>query len=217
MQKYIKAGLLIVVLVVPALIFLFLQGYTDNHFDLPHYVPLRDPATKQVLLNEKDTIFYQVKDYSLPSFDSQSVITLAQLEGKTVVLSAFKNPCDASCEKTLNELTRINALHEAYPLFTILTIVNKNEGLSDKVGSYRKAGWEVAVIPDSAYVGIVQGTFHLLPEDMAKQTISFNNRLSLIDGNGYIRGFYDASKTEEVERLLAEIRVLEYNRKTAQK
>ena len=217
MQKYIKAGLLIVVLVVPALIFLFLQGYTANHFDLPYFVPLRNTVTNEVIRKGEDTVFYHVKDFSLTSVDSATAITSAQLLGKTVVVSAFKSPCDAGCEKTLSELTRINALHQAYPSFTILTIVNKNEKSLATIARYQKAGWDVVMVPDSTYQKVVQGTFHLLPEDMKEQTISFNNRLSLLDGKGYIRGYYDAGKTEEVERLLAEIRVLEYNRKTAQK
>ena len=217
MQKYIKAGLLIVVLVVPALIFLFLQGYTANHFDLPYYVPLRNSVTREVVMKDKDTIFYQVKDFSLSLFDSPSVITSSHLQGQTVVLSAFESPCDANCEKTLSELTRINVLHQAFPSFTILTIINKSDELLGKIPNLPKAGWNVAVIPDSTFKSTVQGTFHLLPEDRKEQTISFNNRLSLIDGKGYIRGYYDAGKTEEIERLLAEIRVLEYNRKNAQK
>lgn len=217
MQKYIKAGLLIVVLVVPALIFLFLQGYTANHFDLPYYVPLRNSVTHEVVMKDKDTVFYQLKDFSLSLLDSQSVITSSHLQGQTVVLSAFESPCDANCEKTLSELTRINVLHQAFPSFTILTIINKSDELLGKIPGFPKEGWSVAVISDSTFQGTVEGTFHLLPEDMKEQTISFNNRLSLIDGKGYIRGYYDAGKTEEIERLLAEIRVLEYNRKNAQK
>lgn len=217
MQKYIKAGLLIVVLVVPALIFIFLQTYTANHFDLPYYVPLQNPETKQVLLKGQDTIFYQVRDFSLTTVDSNSAITSEQLRGKTVVLSAFKSPCDAVCDKTLSELTRINGLHKAYPSLNILTIINENQELSDKITSYQKVGWQVAMVRDSTFQKVVQGSFRLFPKDTNEQTISVNNRLSLIDSNGFIRGYYDAGKTEEVERLLAEIRVLEYNRKTAQK
>lgn len=217
MQKYIKAGLLIVVLVVPALIFIFLQSYTANHFDLPYYVPLQNPETKHVLLNGQDTVFYQVKDFSLTSVDSNSVITSEQLRGKTVVMSAFKSPCDAVCDKTLSELTRVSGLHQAYPSLSILTIINESQKLSDKITSYQKAGWQVAAVRDSTFQNVVQGNFRLFPENTNEQTISVNNRLSLIDGEGFIRGYYDAGKTEEVERLLAEIRVLEYNRKTAQK
>lgn len=217
MQKYVKAGLLIIVLVVPALIFLFLQSYTANHFDLPYFVPLRNSVTNEVVRKGEDTVFYQVKDFSLTSVTSDLVINSAQLQGKTVVINAFKSPCDAGCDRTLTELTRVSALHQAYPSFTILTIANKNEESLAKLARYQKTGWYVTTVPDSMYAGVVQGTFHLLPDDNNDKTISFNNRLILLDGNGYIRGYYDAGKTEEIERLLAEIRVLEYNRKTVQK
>jgi len=35
-QKTIKAGILIAALVVPALIFLYLKGFGENHYNLPY-------------------------------------------------------------------------------------------------------------------------------------------------------------------------------------
>lgn len=217
MQKYIKTGLLIIVLVVPVLVFIFLQGYTTNHFDLPYYVPLRDSVTNEIVVENGDTAFYQIRDFSLPSLDSQAVITAGELRGKTTVVSAFKGKCDQDCEKVLSQLTRINALHETYPRVVLLTIINEDKGLAKSLIARQKPGWQIAQIPDSIYTSTLKNVFHLAPKSRDEKTILGNNQFSLIDDRGYIRGYYDARKTEEIERLLGEIRILEYNKKTAKK
>jgi protein SCO1/2 len=59
MQKYIKAGMLTLVLALPAFLILFLHSFGENHFELPYFVPAVD-STGQTILNGKDTVFYQV-------------------------------------------------------------------------------------------------------------------------------------------------------------
>ena len=52
MQKNIKAGILIAALVVPALVFLYLKGFGENHFELPYLIPLTDSTTGNVLMKK---------------------------------------------------------------------------------------------------------------------------------------------------------------------
>ncbi|MPR33797.1 hypothetical protein [Salmonirosea aquatica] len=213
MQKYIKTGLLIIVLVVPVLIFLFLQGYTTNHFDLPYYVPLRDPVTNEVIRENGDTVFYQIKDFSLPVSDGYSTTNRVSIKGKITVVSAFKAPCEKGCERALSQLKRIQALHQSYPSLNILTILDEEENtLVEKIGDRPKSGWLLAKVPDSVYHAVLQNVFYLIPKD-EKQTKTDFSQFSLVDRDGFIRGFYDARETAEIERLMAEIRVLEYNEK----
>lgn len=217
MQKYIKTGLLIIVLVVPVLIFLFLQGYTTNHFDLPYYVPLRDSVTNDVIVNNGDTAYYQLEDFSLASIDSQSTVTSEQLRNRVTVVSAFNGSCEGECEKVWNHLIRIRSLHETLPSLTVLTILaTRDTTFVRKIADRPKSGWLVAHVAENTYSRALRSIFHLDTLDNA-QTISGYKPLSLVDSKGFIRGYYDPQKDEEIERLLAEIRVLEYNRKTEQK
>ncbi len=217
MQKYIKTGLLIIVLVVPVLIFLFLQGYTTNHFDLPYYVPLRDSVTNEVIVKNGDTTFYQLENFSLATFDSQSIITAAQLRGKITVISTIKGPCGEECEKVISKLTRIRALHESFPSLAVLTILRTQDTtLLKKIADRPQGGWLVAFLPEDVYKQVLQNVFHLDISDNT-QTISGYKPFSLIDRKGYIRGYYNVREDEEIERLLAEIRVLEYNTKMEQR
>lgn len=213
MRKYIKTGLLIVVLVVPVLIFIFLQSYTTNHFDLPYYVPLRDSLTNQVIRVGGDTAFYQIQDFSLILSDSLPTVATIELRGKTTVVSALMSPCDDVCRKSFSQLTRINTLHESYPSLHILTLTNIPAG---DLAIHQKSGWQVVQLTDSVAGRVLRNVFQLFPVQNAEQTISAYNQFSLIDRDGFIRGYYNTRNPEDMERLLAEIRILEYNKKVEQ-
>lgn len=76
MQKYIKAGMLTLVLVLPALVILFLHGFAENHFKLPYLVPQTD-SSGQIKFNGKDTVFYQVP------IDTQDKVRVVSFLGDT--------------------------------------------------------------------------------------------------------------------------------------
>jgi protein SCO1 len=76
MRKYIKAGMLTLVLVMPALVILFLHGFAENHFELPYLAPLTD-SSGRVQLKGKDTVFYQVP------IDNQDKIRVVSFLGDT--------------------------------------------------------------------------------------------------------------------------------------
>ena len=74
-QKIIKAGILIAALVVPALIFLYLKGFGENHYELPYLIPRIDSATGNVMMRKNpnpkwnqpkmDTVFHTVPVWTL--------------------------------------------------------------------------------------------------------------------------------------------------------
>ena len=214
MRKYVKTGLLIITLAFPVLVFLFLKVFTTNHYDLPYFVPLRDVAANVIVQPNGDTTFYQIPDFSFQSI-GESTLSAATLKGKTLLVSTLKSPCDDTCGKVLSQLARVQALHDTYPEFVMLTIVG---GGDDKLISELKkynnssAGWQVAVVPDSTLDNVVRHVFRLAEKVPEMQTIPPSARLSLVDGSGHIRGYYDTTDPEETDRLMAEIRILEHNR-----
>lgn len=214
MQKYVKTGLLILTLVFPVLIFIFLKVFTTNHYDLPYFVPLRDAANNVIVQPSGDTTFYQISEFSLVTIDG-STITAPSINGKTLLISTLSSPCADTCQKVISQLARIQALHREYPTFSLLTLISQNDrGLLSEIKKSRQFddGWMIAVLPDSTITRTLQNVFHLNEKVPGLQTISPHARLSLVDGSGYIRGFYDTTDPEETDRLMAEIRILEHNR-----
>ncbi|WP_377242235.1 hypothetical protein [Persicitalea jodogahamensis] len=202
-------------LVFPVLIYLFLKVFTTNHYDLPYFVPLRDVANNAIVQSNGDTTFYQIQDFSLKTADG-STISTASLQGKTIVISTVSSPCADTCKEVLSQLARVQSLHQAYPAFFVLTLVSEdNPQLISSIKESREVeeAWKIATVPDSAFSLILQDVFRLSEKVPGLQTISPQARLSLVDDAGFIRGFYDTTDPEEVDRLMAEIRILEHNRK----
>ncbi len=205
-----------ITLAFPVLFFLFLKLFASNHFDLPYFVPLRDATNNVVMKPGGDTAFYQIQDSSLPTFGS--TINAASLKGKTVLVSTLSSPCGDTCQKVLSQLVRLHALHQEYPSFIILTLIDKDDSqLIPSLNERRQsdAGWLVSALPDSTLRSAIQDVFRLNEKVPGLQTISPPARLSLMDGAGFIRGFYDTTDPEEIDRLMAEVRILEHNREKA--
>jgi protein SCO1/2 len=47
-----------------------------------------------------------------------------------------------------------------------------------------------------------------LKKEKSLETIPYNEQFVLLDKKGYIRGFYDGTNPEEVDRLSAEVKIL---------
>jgi len=213
MRKYTKTGLLILTLAFPVLIFVFLKVFTSNRFDLPYFVPQQDAAGNVITKSDGDTAFYQIKDFALLS--DGSAFSAATLKGKTIVVSTLSSPCSDTCQKVLTQLSRVQVLHQEYPSFTVLTLIEKGDhqiATSLEGRTQPGAGWLVFLLPDSTLSSAVQNVFRLNENVPGLQTISPRARLGLVDSAGFIRGFYDTTNPEEIDRLMAEVRILEHNR-----
>ncbi|TDB63663.1 hypothetical protein [Arundinibacter roseus] len=218
MRTYIKTGLLVLTLAVPVLIFLFLKGFTTNHFDLPYFIPLKDSVTQQVTISEGDTVFYTLRDFSVKSIQSADTLSTNNLVDRTVIVSILPDSCrngSVSCKVVLDQLARLSALLPDYSSLVMLTLVDAEVDLGN-VLSLRKdneKNWRILSVQDSSLTYLQEKVFYLSGKGISGQTISSSFQFSLIDSKGYIRGYYDPLDPKEMDRLFAEIKVLEYSRK----
>jgi len=165
MQKYIKAGVLTLVLVLPAFLILFFHGFAENHFQLPYLIPLTDSGGN-VSMRGQDTLFYQVPSTS----------------GTVIRVVGF-------FDKETSSLVSEN-----------FSIVEKLA--SDKVVMERVIGEEAGMAAFQKY------RVQTLKKAKTSETIPYNDQFLLIDSKGFIRGLYNATSPEDVERLTAEVKVL---------
>lgn len=195
MKKFPKAGLLIVTLVIPALIFALLKLFGTNHYDLPYFVAEKD-GNGSIIVQNGDTLFQQV------SADC-GIFGGVNLDGRLTVVSRTPPNCGEPCERATDELERIAALKAAIPELQVLSIA------SDTV---RRGEWQ-SVRADSATIA---NCFSKELTDAAKVSDASNGRagqIVLIDRNRHVRGFYKAGDGEETDRLMAEIKILDYEKK----
>lgn len=223
MNKTLKAGILIAILVVPASIFLFLKFFGANRFDLPYYMP---QLTEQgeALVVKGDTVFHQVPPFRLVdqagmSFDSDSA-----LANKIYVVSFFFSRCGTICpvitrnQKMIQDALKDNSnvrlvsisIDPKYDTPQVLSQYAEKIGADttmwsfltgDKTLVYDLAikGYKLPVADASAYdPGITD------PDE----TFIHSEKLLLVDGRGYIRGIYDGTLKSEIKRAIVEIKVL---------
>lgn len=207
MKKSRKAGLLILTLVIPALIFTFLRFFANNHYDLPYYYPLVAPDGSVV--NEKgDTVYHQFSKLSLKRGDTANFIS-ENLLGQVTVVSYLPAECNDTCQLVLSQLERIRALGKEIPELNILTLA---ENGAKKPAESDNSEWKVlSAEHESIERSLDELRFQtVIPK---REISSLESKLALIDKKGFIRGYYDGSDATEIDRLMAEIKILDYEEK----
>ncbi|MCF0071513.1 hypothetical protein LZD49_13630 [Dyadobacter sp. CY261] len=195
MKKFPKAGLLIITLVIPALIFTLLKLFGTNHYDLPYFVAERN-ADSSVIVQSGDTLFHQV------SADC-GVFGAVNLDARLTLVTRMPSRCGEPCDRTMDELERIAALKSAIPELQILVIATD---------TIRRGDWQ-SVKADSI---TIQGCFAKElsdPERGSEKANGAAGQIVLIDRSKHVRGFYKAGDAEETDRLMAEIKILDYEKK----
>lgn len=195
MKNFPKAGLLIVTLVIPALIFALLKVFGTNHYNLPYFVAETN-ADGSVVVQNGDTLFHQVNA-------NCGIFAGVELNGKLTVLSRMPARCGEPCERAADELTRISGLKSGIAELQLLLVS------SDTV---RSGEWRSFKL-DSA---TISSCFAKELTDAFKGSDSLRSlagQIVLIDRDRHVRGFYKAGDAEETDRLMAEIKILDYEKK----
>lgn len=221
-NKYLKAGILIALLVVPASIFIFLKVFGENKFNLPYYMPvIQDNG--DVKISNGDTVFHQIPSFELLNQDSL-LISSDELKGKIYVVSFFFSRCGTVCpvitrnQKAVQEEFKGNefvkivsiSIDPMYDSPRILKQYASDNDLDlnqwflftgDKKYIYDLAikGYKLPVADASVYDASITN-----PDE----TFIHSEKLLLVDTNGFVRGIYDGTLKDEIKRLNVEIKVL---------
>lgn len=218
MKKLFKAGLLIVLLVIPALIFIFLKFFATNHYDLPYYNPTMDSTGSVLrLMATGDTLYDKVSSENLMSPAGKPLPENIFKEKFTAVTYLPAN-CDEQCKIQFDRLGRIFELTKQIDGFQLMSIT---DSLQANYGSYSvhigKPGWTIGVFLPKFREQVMLKNFKFQTLALKQQTNSLENKLLLIDAKGIVRGYYNGADVDEIERLMAEIRILDYSRKNSAK
>lgn len=217
-----KVGILIVVLAVPAFIFVFLKMFGHNYFKLPYLMPEVD-ATGQVVMKGADTVFHQIPKFELIDQNGQK-FSSEQTKGKIYIADFFFTRCGTTCPKLTTNLSRVQSLfindpnilivsHSVDPKYDSSAVLQKFAQKYDaKTGKWFFLTGDKKTIYDLAIKG-----YKLPAADASEydrniksidETFIHSEKLLLIDKEGYIRGIYDGTYSPDVERLIAEVKVL---------
>ena len=221
-KNAIKAGILVVILVIPAFIFIFLKLFGNNYYTLPYLMPELDEEG-QVMMKGADTVFHKIPAFELVDQHGQK-FTSAQTKGKIYVADFFFSRCGTICPKLSGSLSRVQDLFAENPDILIVShSIDPQHDTPEVLKDYAKkydaqAGkWyfltgEKKAIYDLAIKGyklpVADASDYDKNIKSVDDTFIHSEKLLLIDKEGYIRGIYDGTFNADVERLLGEIKVL---------
>ncbi len=221
-NKTLKAGILISILVVPALVFIFLKIFGSNKFDLPHYFPVTDDRG-EIVMNGNDTTFHTIPDFKLLNYIGDSVSNL-DLKDKIYVVNFFFSRCGTICPITIKNIKHSQELFNKEPNLNFLSIsvdpvYDTPKVLSDyaKRNDVNAKKWFFCTGDKSYIYNLILKGYKLPVADASEYDASIKDidemfihseKLLLIDTNSQVRGIYDGTKKEEIEKLNLEIKVL---------
>ncbi|NID10399.1 SCO family protein [Fibrella aestuarina] len=229
MNNFRKAGTLIVTLMVPAFAYIMLRACTQNHYTLPRYIPVIDSTNGSPVMHsitglngetQQDTLYRHVPGFSLIDQDSQAVDQTI-IKGKIHVADFFFTRCGTICPILQSSLSRVQEIFKerddlAFLSYSVDPENDKPKQLkayAKKVGA--KAGTWYFLTGDKAQIYNLAQRGYFLPVvdhgvsyGKPDETFIHSEKLVLVDKEGIIRGFYDGTDKKDVDRLIAEIRVL---------
>ena len=204
MRKY---WILLIMLVLPVLIFLFLKMAGRNEYALQ----MVNPPEVAGCSPSKDAEGYHV----VPAFEfinqDGERFESAQLAGKLSLVSFFFTTCPDVCPKMTGELLRVHEAFKANPLVQMLSITVDPEHDSVAVLKQYAQSYQIQtpqwtfLTGDQADILSLAKCGYLLE---AQEGIGHSSSAALVDKEGRIRGFYELTDREEVDRLIIEVQVL---------
>ncbi|MBN8822868.1 MULTISPECIES: SCO family protein [unclassified Spirosoma] len=224
-----KAGILLATLLVPALLYLFLRFGTQNHYVLPRYLPKIDSTKGEPLMGKvtlpdgsvmTDTVYNHIPPFQLIDQDGKTV-DQSIVKGKIYVADFFFTRCGTICPRISSQLTRVQDIFRENPSIVFLSHTVDPE--HDRPAQLKAYAQKYEAIPgkwyfltgDKAKIYDLAMHGYYLPtvdagvkEGKPDETFIHSEKLVLVDKEGIVRGFYDGTNKEDVDRLILEIRVL---------
>lgn len=221
MQTNSKKLILSILLILPILVFLFLSFFGKNHYKLITFYPL---DSIQVEGKWKVVNYHTIPKFSLINQNGET-INQNTLKGKIYVTDFFFTSCGnpTLCPRMSSELKRVQekiknqedvliVSHTVDPVHDTPEVLKKyaqSYGAID--GKWHFLTGDKKSIYDLAYHGykINAGEEKNTPTPEFMHAVKF----ILVDKEGRIRGYYDGTDREQVDKLLVEIQVLQYEYK----
>lgn len=212
-NQLLKAGALTLILVLPALAFLFLQGFGENEYALP----ILNPESEECTPNKGADGIHRVPAFSFINQDGQP-FSDKNLEGKIYVTDFFFTRCPDICLTMSSELARV---HEAMKKYSDVIILSHTvdpefdsaqvlKAYAQRYGADTNRWIFVTGSKAAIYEQARCGYFIAAKPATSNTTLDFihSDKLVLVDKEKRIRGYYSGTKREDVDRLITEIQVL---------
>ena len=208
-----KKSLLIFVLLFPSITYLFWSLASHNAKKLPIFGPREVVANKT---GETDTAYHQLPAFSFTNQYGNNV-TQNTIKNKILVVDYFFTTCKSICPIMSTQIARVqqNTMdfndivflsHTVDPLYDTVEVMLD---YAEKMGAINGRWHFLTGNKKELYDLARNGYFVTAMEgDGGTEDFIHSEKLVLLDKQQRIRGFYDGTDKEDVDRLIDEINVL---------
>ncbi|GAB3202330.1 protein SCO1/2 [Pontibacter aydingkolensis] len=212
----IKALVLGLLLLVPIFVFIFITTFGEHHFSLKTYFPELDDSGEVVYDAKGDTVFRKIPDFSLTSQTGETFTKSQDFKGDIYVVDFFFATCPGICKKMSSQLARVQEAYRENPNIKLVSItVNPEQDsaavLQDYADQYNAETkkWYFLTGPREKIYTLASESFFLPVQQVpGQQDFIHSEKFMLVDKEQRVRGIYDGTDYEDVDRLILEINVL---------
>lgn len=211
-----KSVLLLVILLLPALIYLFFSTGKHSMMHLPIFYP-EDVKTIVVDGKEKtDTVYHTIPAFKFINQDGDSV-TEKVLEEKIFVADFFFSTCPSICPKMMKQMTRVNeAMKDRQDFLIISHTVNPAHDTVEVLAEYSKTlhadpqRWMLVTGSKKDIYDIGVDGYKLAVDEDPRAPGGFlhSELFVLVDMHKRVRGYYDGTDSSQVSKLISDINLL---------
>lgn len=211
MQSTRKIGFLILLLAIPIFLVLFFQFFSTSHYNIPiYYESGLDSLTE---CNSSQGV-HRLSTFQVTDLPGEELPELT-FRDYLWVIYPLPDECEEDCQQILEELVRVQGvLYRNVPLRVVLMSGSPPATASEVAETYlpERANWSVVRGTEPQFTSFLQCELVLPQPDL-----SLSQTLVMVDEEGRIRGYYEGTSPEEVDRLIAEIRILDYSTNLTEK
>jgi protein SCO1/2 len=203
-----------VIVGIPLLILAFLNAFGSNRYTLPVYFAEDSVQTAQgeYKISSAHVVpaFTFTSQYGT-SFDSHV------LNNKIWVASFIFTRCPGICPKMTTQLTRVQeAMDKDTSVKIVSFTVDPNYDTAAVLKAYAESfhadqRWTFLTGEKEKIYELGQKGFYITTKEDTARPLEFlhSDKLVLVDKKGWIRGYYNGTDQEEVDKLITEIKVLQ--------
>lgn len=209
-----KTGMLLLILVIPVLIYVFLQQFGSNSYAIPIFY-------EEGVESSLETCEFSEGQHYIPDFDmisqNNEEISGNVMDNKISVVDFFFTSCPDICPVMSSELSRVNDFFKNNSAVQILSFTvdpqyDTPQVLSEYAKEYEAddSHWRFLTGEKEAIYSLARCGFLLPVQDGDGSNADFihSEKIILVDGERRIRGYYDGTDREDIDRLITEINIL---------
>ncbi len=197
------------VLFVPLMSFFAFRFVEENFQSLPYY-------RNEGLIDENNESHYQIPAFSFLNKDSSGV-NQNELKGKIGLINYFFTSCPTICPKMMDNLKKLDISDNLSSQIEIISLtVDPKHDTPHKLTNYykkldvNKRNWELLTgNKEELYRFARKGIFLTASDgDGGPSDFIHSEKITLIDYNKHIRGYYDGTDQNDMKRLIKDIKKL---------